>query len=427
MYRLGLLKIGKLKNKEFLFFFDTLIFILLFGLLPIDMINGYLLREVGVSPAISLSQLYKIILLSFLFVRINITEKVLVISVFLLLLMPTIYQLFKSFNIQLVFIDIVKIIKYLGSVLAFFYFRNIVIHKGYLLKSIYRWMLFSFMIVVLNISLKLFGLGFAMYSMDTFEIGSKGYFYAGNEVSAVLLILASFLMYWHQLFDKKMLFIIAGILSVLTGLYLTSKTAILGTIFSVIYFFIFSPSTKRISIRNMLFALFSFFIVLPIGLYFVVAYLKTSNVMERFSFFWNELDIYTFILSNRNTYLFDFLEIFKKEYNIIEMILGVGQNTFETLSNHVIELDFFDIYFAYGVIGTVLFLLYISFILMHSKLKSLNKNIFPFASYTKFISTLLILISFLSGHVFNSGMAAIYMGCVFSLMYYKSNYENQLP
>jgi len=64
---------------------------------------------------------------------------------------------------------------------------------------------------------------------------------------------------------------------------------------------------------------------------------------------------------------------------------------------------------------------------MHSKLKSLNKNIFPFASYTKFISTLLILISFLSGHVFNSGMAAIYMGCVFSLMYYKSNYENQLP
>jgi hypothetical protein len=32
----------------------------------------------------------------------------------------------------------------------------------------------------------------------------------------------------------------------------------------------------------------------------------------------------------------------------------------------------------------------------------------------------------LSGHIFNSGMAAIYMGCVFSLMYYKSNYENKL-
>ena len=405
-----------------IFSFDIVIFILLFGLLPIDMINGYLLREVGVSPAISLSQLYKIILLAFLFVRININEKVLVISVFLLLLMPTIYQLFKSFNIQLVFVDIVKIIKYLGSVLAFFYFRNIVIHKGYLLKSIYRWMLFSFMIVVLNISLKLFGLGFAMYSMDTLEIGSKGYFYAGNEVSGVLLILASFLMYWYQLFDKKMLFIIVGILSVLTGLYLTSKTAILGTIFSFIYFFIFSPNTKRISIRNMLFALFNFFVVLPVGIYFIIEYLKTSDVMERFSFFWNELDIYTFILSNRNTFLFDFLEIFKKEYNIIEMILGVGQSTFETLNNnHIIELDFFDIYFAYGVIGVLLFILYVCFILIKSALKSFNKKIFPFASYTKFIVILLILISFLSGHIFNSGMAAIYIGCIFSLMYYKSN------
>ena len=405
-----------------IFSFDIVIFILLFGLLPIDMINGYLLREVGVSPAISLSQLYKIILLAFLFVRVNIIEKVLVISVFLLLLIPTIYQLFKSFNIQLVFMDIVKIIKYLASVLAFFYFRNIVIHKGYLLKWIYRWMLFSFMIVVLNISLKLFGLGFAMYSMDTFEIGSKGYFYAGNEVSGILLILASFLMYWYQLFDKKMLFIIVGILSVLTGLYLTSKTAILGTIFSFIYFFIFSPNTKRISIRNMLFALFNFFVVLPVGIYFIIEYLKTSDVMERFSFFWNELDIYTFILSNRNTFLFDFLEIFKKEYNIIEMILGVGQSTFETLNNnHIIELDFFDIYFAYGIIGALLVILYVSFILIKSALKSLNKKIFPFASYTKFISILLILISFLSGHIFNSGMAAIYIGCIFSLMYYKNN------
>jgi hypothetical protein len=410
-----------------IFSFDIVIFILLFGLLPIDMINGYLLREVGVSPAISLSQLYKIILLAFLFVRVNIIEKVLVISVFLLLLMPTIYQLFKSFNIQLVFIDIVKIIKYLGSVLAFFYFRNIVIHKGYLLKWIYRWMFFSFLILVLNIFLRLFGLGFPMYAFDTVEIGSKGYFYAGNEVSGVLLILASFLMYWYQLVDKKMLFILVGILSVLTGLYLTSKTAILGTIFTFIYLFIFSPKTKRISIKNIFFALFSFFIVLPIGLYFIVEYLKTSDVMERFSFFWNELDIYTFILSNRNTFLFDFLEIFKKEYNIIEIILGVGQSTFETLNNnHIIELDFFDIYFAYGVIGVSLFLFYISFILIQSKLKSFNKKLFPFASYVKYISIILIIVSFLSGHIFNSGMAAIYIGCVFSLMYYKKNNETKL-
>ncbi len=410
-----------------IFSFDIVIFILLFGLLPIDMINGYLLREVEVSPAISLSQLYKIILLGFFFIRINTSEKVLVFLVFLLLLTPTFYQLFKSFNIQLVFIDTVKIVKYLGSVLAFFYFRSIFIYKGYLLKWIYKWMIFSFFILVLNIFLRLFGLGFPMYAYDVVEIGSKGYFYAGNEVSGVLLILSSFLMYWYQLFDKKMLFILVGILSVITGLYLASKTAILGTIFIFLYLFIFSPNTKKMSINNILFTLFGFFIVLPLALYFVTEHLKASKVMERLSFFWNQLDIYTFILSNRNTFLFDFLEIFKKEYNIIEMILGVGQNTFETLNNnHIIELDFFDIYFAFGIIGVLLFLLYTSFIFIQSILKSLNKRMFPFAPYTKFISILLILISFLSGHIFNSGMAAIYMGCVFSLIYYKSKHENKL-
>ena len=410
-----------------IFSFDIAIFILLFGLLPIDMLNGYLLRELEVAPLISVSQLYKIILLVFLFIRVSIPEKVIFLSLILLLLIPTVFQIFSSFNMKIIFSDLVKVIKYLGSVLAFFYFRSVFIHKAHLLKWIYKWMLFSFLILVLNIFLRLFGLGFPMYTMNALEIGSKGYFYAGNEVSGVLLILSSFLMYWYQLFDKKKLFILVAILSILTGLYLTSKTAILGTIFAFIYLFIFSPNTKRVSIKNIFFFLFSFFIALPIGLYFVVEYLKTSDVMDRFSFFWNELDIYTFILSNRNTYLFNFLEIFKKEYNVIEMILGVGQTTFETLNNnHIIELDFFDIYFAYGVIGIVLFLIYISFVSIQSVFKSKNKNIFPFASYTKFISILLILMSFLSGHIFNSGMAAIYIGCVFSLMYYKKNNETKL-
>ena len=406
---------------------DTIIFGLIFGLLPIDMINGYLLREVGANPIISIAQLYKIIILGLLFFRINSTEKIIFISFFGLLLLPTAFQVVKSSNVKLLFIDSVMVIKWLGSVLAFFYFRIIFIHKSHLLKWVYRWMLFSFLILVLNIFLRLFGLGFPMYSMATLEIGSKGYFFAGNEVSAVLLILSSFLMYWYQFYNKKFLFIIIGALAILTGLYLTSKTAILGTFFTFFYFLIFNPNRKKISIRKIFSFLFSVFILLPIGFYFIVKYLKTSDVMERFSFFWNELDIYTFILSNRNTYFFDFIEIFKKEYNIIEMFIGVGITNYELINpNDIIEIDFLDIFFSYGIIGTLLFLFYISFLLFQSKIKSLNRKTYLFSSYSKYIAILLIALSFLSGHVFNSGMAAIYIGCVFSLMYYKSKHKNQL-
>ena len=410
-----------------IFSFDTIIFVLLFGLLPIDMLNGFLLREVGVAPPVTVAQLYKIFILALLFISINSTEKVIFISFFGVLLLPTVYQVVSSFDLKLVFPDAVKVIKYLGSVLAFFYFRTIFTHKRHLLKWVFRWFLFSFLILVINISLKLFGLGFPMYAMDTLEIGSKGFFYAGNEVSGVLIILSSFLMYWFQLYNKKMLFFIISVVAILTGLYITSKTAILGAIFTSFYFFIFSPNKKGVSIKDILFYLLFFFVLMPSALFLIVDYLKSSDVMQRFSYFWDKLDIYTFILSNRNTFLFDFIEIFKKEYNFLEMLIGVGQSTFETLNhNHIIELDFFDIYFVYGIVGVLMFLFYISFLLIQSKIKSLNRKTYLFSSYSKYIALFLIVLSFLSGHIFNSGMAAIYMGCVFSLMYYKSNYENQL-
>ena len=287
------------------------------------MLNGFLLREVGVSPPITVAQLYKIIILAFLFIRVNTSEKVIIISLFGLLLLPTAFQVASSFDVKLLFIDSVMVIKWLSSVLAFFYFRIIFIHKAHLLKWVYRWMLFSFLILVLNIFLRLFGLGFPMYAMDTLEIGSKGYFYAGNEASAVLLILSSFLMYWYQLYNNRRSFIIIGLLAILTGLYLSSKTAILGTIFTFIYFFIFNPNRKRISIKKIVSLLLRIFILLPLALYLIVEYLKTADVMDRFSYFWNELDVYTFILSNRNTYFFDFIEIFKKEYNIIEIFKDI--------------------------------------------------------------------------------------------------------
>jgi len=416
-----------LQRDNKIYSFDTLIFLLLFGLLPIDMINGFLIRDVQLNTVITISQLYKIILLTLFFIRISNTEKIIVLSIFFLLLLPSFVQTVKSFNLKLIFVDAVKVTKYVASFMAFLYFRRIFINKGYLLTQVYRWILFSFIVLVINIFLKLLGVGFPMYSYGTFEIGSKGFFYAGNEVSAVLLILSSFLMFWYQLYNKKIFFLIISLLAIFTGLYITSKTAILATIFTFIYLFIFNPNGKRMSIKSAVYFLCTVLIILPFGIYFIIKYLKTSDVMLRASHFWEQLDIYTFIFSNRNIFLFDFIEIFKKEYNVIEMIIGVGQSTFERLNNnHIIELDFFDIYFAYGIIGILLFLFYIFFILIKSKLRSMNRDIFIFSLYTKYIAVFLILLSFFSGHIFNSGMASIYIGCVFSLMYYNAKYENKL-
>ena len=82
---------------------------------------------------------------------------IIVLSIIALLLLPTFPQIFKRLNLQLIFVDAVKVIKYVASFIAFLYFRRIFINKGHLLKWIYRWILFSFIVLVINIFLKLIG------------------------------------------------------------------------------------------------------------------------------------------------------------------------------------------------------------------------------------------------------------------------------
>ncbi len=410
-----------------IFSFDTVIFFLLFGLLPIDMLNGFLLKEIQINYVISISQFYKIILLALLFIRVSSVERIITLSLFSLLLLPSFFQFFKSFDFKLILIDLVKIIKYLASILAFFYFRRIFIYKRFLLKSVYKWMFFSFGIIVINIFLRLFNLGFPMYKMHGLEIGSKGFFYAGNEISATLLIVSSFLLFWFKLHKKRILFMFIGFLAIVTSLYITSKTAILGSVLTLIYMQLLNPSSSKISAKTIFFYIIFFLFIIPIGTYSIISYLDSSDFMTRASYYWDRLDFYTFIFSSRNIYLFDFIDIYKKEYNIFEMFFGVGQSTFENLNNDtIIELDFFDIYFAYGLIGVILFVFYILYILINIKLKTMRSNIFIFSSYSMYISVLLITLSFFSGHIFNSGMAAVFIGCVFALMYYNSNYENKI-
>ena len=118
--------------------------------------------------------------------------------------------------------------------------------------------------------------------------------------------------------------------------------------------------------------------------------------------------------------------IFEKKYSVLEMFFGEGQSTFENLNdNKIIELDFFDIYFAYVFISLI-FIIYVSYILLKSKLKSISSNIYIYSSYTNYISIFFIVLSLLSVHIFNSAISVIYIGCVFSLTYYKSRNENTI-
>lgn len=401
--------------------FNIIVSLFLIPILFIDMINGLLLEN-NINIPLSFSQIYKLLILVFFLIRIYFVPNdfKIIKYFFLLLLFPTFIRILKdTFIFSYLFSDIIKVSKYLTPLIAFFYFKSVFINNNsYVNKLIIKWIYISYAILVSNIWLKIIGLGYPMYKSG--NIGSKGFFYAGNEISALLLILSSFIAYHLFYIEKKRLkYILLNILSITTGLIITSKTGILGTfiIFIIIpmYSLSFKLSLKKIKILF----LFLFFIV-PIAIYSIYKAVLNSDIINRFTFFWKELDFLTFILSNRNTFAKKMFDIYTNKFTWWEKLIGGGQSYYEELNFQIIEIDFIDIFFGYGFIGLGLFSFSIIYLYLKSKVM-IKIGSFPYAPLAHFNIIVLTILSCTSGHVYSSGISGFYIGLIFALMFYKQN------
>ena len=84
----------------------------------------------------------------------------------------------------------------------------------------------------------------------------------------------------------------------------------------------------------------------------------------------------------------------------------------------IVEIDFADIFFSYGILGLLYFIALLAFLLIQAYRFS-NNSKYTNANFVLLMILFLIGISTTAGHVFSSGMAAVFMGIVFALMYYK--------
>jgi hypothetical protein len=113
--------------------------------------------------------------------------------------------------------------------------------------------------------------------------------------------------------------------------------------------------------------------------------------------------------------------VYLEKYNFIEKIIGVGQTTYESLNgDSIVEIDIADIFFAYGFVGLLMFVL-IMFMTYYQAIKFRATINYPFAGLVSLMILILLGISTIAGHVFSSGMSAVFIGLLFSLMYYKKD------
>lgn len=397
----------------------NLILFILFPVVLIDIGNGILIEN-GIDLPLSISQLYKLIVIACMIIVLLLLPKyVLYIGlIFFTLLFPTLYQLTKNgFDFNLLFNDIIKISKYLTIPISFFFFKSMFItNSENLNKRSFTWIIISYSFLSISLLLSIIGLGYPMYEAGT--IGTRGFFVAGNEISALLLVLYSIIAFniWHKY--SKLLYVLFIAFNIYLGLLITSKTGIIGTLLIGVLIPI-NLSKNRFTPKQLLISALTVLIIIPTTIYYIIRFISKSSLMIRLEYFWNKLDIFTFIFSSRNIYLKDMIPIYLNHYDWVEKIIGKGQTQFEEFNNQsIIEIDSIDIYFAYGILGIVVLILSLYLLIVNSyKFRKYS----PYGKLSFLMIIMLLILSNLSGHILNSGIAGIFIGFLFSLFYLKDN------
>lgn len=396
---------------------DLLGIYFLFPLLLLDMLNGILYMSNLFLP-ISVSQLYKLLIILFFCVRLmylNCKVIVFILVISTILFFPTLIQYsFYNIGISVLYQDLVRTSKYLIIIVSYSYFRELLVNQVIDFSIFYKWVKFSFWVLALNLLVKLIGLGYPMYS--TGNIGTKGFFIAGNEVSALLIVLSSIVGYYYLVIkESKFLFLLYAVLSFVLGLLISSKTGMLGVV--LVYSSILASTydySQRVTRKQIIKVSVSISVVLLT----LVLFILNTSIFGRYFVFWNKLDFVTFILSSRNIYFQEAIQVVKSNYEIVDYIIGVGPTVYFEMMTKFVEIDFIDVFFSYGILGlVVLSSFYVC--VFRDAVSLLKLKDYPFVKLTMITFVFLIMLSLLSGHILNSGIAGIFIGFVFALMYQK--------
>ena len=254
------------------------------------------------------------------------------------------------------------------------------------------------------------GIGYSVSEFYKEKIGYLGLFYGGNEISAILICLLPISL--KTLKDKKNIIKIIFFIELFMCTYLIgTKTLMLGVLIVFMYFIIrylscsyknFSKLKKFIVIIIPILILVSICIIIPYTPMF-------KNIITAAKFFkvdsnnlFSMYGLNKIVFSGRLGFLEKINDIFINS-SILSIFMGIGKTTL--INTKLIEIDIFDIFYSIGIIGFVIWILYMIKGMKNSKLNGIYK----------FTFILLIIISIFAGHILTSTNVSIYLALMIIL------------
>ncbi|WP_274649397.1 O-antigen ligase family protein [Paenibacillus humicola] len=397
------------------------IFVFLFSIIVlVDSINGIYIEKF--SGNISIGQIFRVFIFIIMFSFIlKFHEKKRVYFVLFFILYLNICELGYFFNhgsLSGLLTDIQEGFRPLLVVVIIEAYRALE-KKGLISgKQLMKVMKINFLLFPLSIIIpKLLDSGTNVYGDGS---GYKAFYNANNDLNIVLLVLLVFAFEKLSAIlndqKKSMYYGILILLLLITLLLIGSKSSIVFSVI-ILFVYIFRNLIKNNFSNNLKIISISVLVIISVT-YLLTTYFQNEvmQTVERFNYFFKtdvqmDNNVGTFLLTGRDVFLKAAITAFTEKITPLKLLFGQGyyehMNTTGKVFGRpylIVEMDFFDFFFSYGIIGSIIFYGY--FIALF--FKSLSKHgVHYFSAYFSYI--IVAIYSFFGGHVMFSALSGSFL------------------
>jgi hypothetical protein len=399
-------------------FLAKIILALLSIFLLIDAINGLFVLSFGIET--QLSVLYKALILTLLLIYLslhNVKALMVIVGLYVTLLLGEALAIvmLRSSAAYVGFV-VQHAVKVITPLVLFFFLLDRYKRDYQLYLKLEQVMFINCGIFLANILLGWFGIGFSTYGggVSATSIGVKGFFYAGNEISAMMIVFAGFYLA-RSYTQSKLRFIFVAVMWLCVGVLISTKTAIL----SVIILAVAIPMVlegRRIFQFNNTPSLVFYTLLVAVAFQGLLIYqaFEGTLLFNKLSFFLAKGGWVGLILSGRDQFVTVMWDYFIAAESVSSMLIGNGVSYYADHIKYSSEMDLPDMFFWHGIVGVII-TLGIFLMLTFYSAANFFKQLYPYARVVFLINVLLLIISNLSGHIFTSGMLAFLWPC-FAIM-----------
>lgn len=350
-----------------------------------------------------------------------------------------------KYGMSMIFTQIKGLIKtfYFPIILASF--LMIFKEKKYLSKQ--KYLNIALAIYVLTIVIcKILSIGYPTYPLKA-NVGTIGLFYAGNEISAIIAIIAPvcFLSFISQKFSIiKAIFCALTIFAMLEIGTKVSFVSVIGLIFLSLIVSIIKLIKREDKtfykqfVSLLLIGILTFLFIgnTPSGKNIGIKQLLFNNKeitsVEKKDKKKTVNKTSTNLLSGRNNFFKANLSNFKKS-SVFDKLVGIGyiSPVKQVIQERkLVEIDYCDIFFCHGVFGTIVYIIPLAILIFISLKNLFTKFVINIKNYTLIFYMYSILISFgialTAGHVFVAPAVSMFLILIILEMHTILNYKKDL-